>query len=512
MLKQLLMLACVGVAVGYIVSRIVRHVARRWDFVDKPDGHHKSHKQAVALGGGLAVFLSTVITLVFGIFIVDDMNLLAQPYMDGLFLASAWIVALGLFDDRYGMPGRYKLLGQILAALIMVSEGMVIEAFVAFGYKVHLAELAIPFTVLWLVGAINALNLLDGIDGLATTIGIVLCTAIVILATVVGHDGHTAVAIIATIMAASLVGFLSFNFPPATMFLGDAGSMLIGLIVGTLAITASMKGPATVALAAPLAIWALPMFDSITAVLRRKLTGRSIYATDRGHLHHRLMAMFVGRNALVVFIVAICCIVTSAGALASMAMHNDLIAIGSIAIVVCMLVLTRAFGDVEVRLLASRATSLGRSLFGSANSRQTQDFTFRIQGDLDWDPLWQSLVELAEKMQLTELKLDINVASIQEGYHATLRRPTQRERTELWRVDIPLFSGDHVVGRLRAVGPSDQQASACEVVRLLMELLEPLEGEILAVSTDLGAAEGVPTNEADAPLIDPPAPVASLKP
>ncbi|MDC0936506.1 MraY family glycosyltransferase [Pirellulales bacterium] len=484
MIKNLFMLAAAGVVVAYVVTRIVRAVAWKLDFVDRPDGHHKSHKQAVALGGGLAVFLSVVITLVLAVAFGPHMHVLAQPYMDGLLLGGAWIVALGLFDDRYGMPGRYKLLGQILAALIMVSEGMVIEAFVAFEYKVTLGALAIPFTVFWLVGAINSLNLLDGIDGLATTIGIVLCAAIVVVSVAVPREGTTAVAIIATIVGASLFGFLRFNFPPATMFLGDAGSMLIGLIVGTLAITASMKGPATVALAAPLAIWALPMFDSVTAVLRRKLTGRSIYATDRGHLHHRLMSVFVGRNALVVFVVAACCIITCAGALASMLMHNDLIAMGSIAIVVCMLVLTRAFGYVEVRMLASRASSFGRSLLRSGNMSKSHDFAFQIQGNRDWDPVWKSIAELAEELDLVEVKLDINVASIQEGYHAALRRPTVSDRMECWRIDIPLFSGPHVVGRLRAVGTSDAEASACQVLRTMIEKIEPLEGKINALSEE----------------------------
>ena len=120
-------------------------------------------------------------------------------------------------------------------------------------------------------------------------------------------------AVVAAVFVGSLLGFLPFNYPPAKMFLGDAGSMLIGLVVGSLAIGGTMKGPATVAMAAPLAIWALPIFDSVAAILRRKLSGRSIYATDRGHLHHRLMAVF-GKNTRVLAVVAVCCAFTCAGA------------------------------------------------------------------------------------------------------------------------------------------------------------------------------------------------------
>lgn len=478
MVMYLLTVAAVGLIVSYITTFFVRHYARCWNFVDSPDGHHKYHHGDVALGGGLAIFLSVVITLISAFFFDIHMQILAQPYVDGLLLASAWIVALGLFDDRYGMPGRFKLLGQILAALIMVSEGMVIEAFTVVGYKVTLGGLAIPFTIIWLVGAINSLNLLDGIDGLATTIGIVLCAAIAMLAT---YTEQTAVAMISTAVAACLLGFLRYNFPPATMFLGDAGSMLIGLIVGTLAITASMKGPATVAMAAPLAIWALPMFDSVAAIMRRKLTGRSIYATDRGHLHHRLMHMF-NNNTAVLAVVALCCIITCGGALASMMMQNDFVAIGSVVVVGCILVLTKAFGYVEVKMLATRAKSFGMSLLNPSRRRETQMVSFRLQGNREWELLWQSLIESAENLNLLELKLDINLVAVQEAYHAAWRRPVDAERRELWRAELPLFADRHVVGRLTVAGQLNAGATSCEAIRELTEALEPLEAEILALA------------------------------
>ena len=294
----LLAVASIAAVVSYPLTNFVGLLARNWGFVDRPDGHHKSHGREVALGGGLAVFLAASITFTVEYLSSSPLrNVLEEesPYLSGLLMAGAWIVGVGLYDDRFGMRGRYKLLGQLIAALIVIYSGLVIEKFAVFEQVIELGWFSIPFTIFWLLGAMNSLNLLDGIDGLATTIGIILCATISIMALIFGQQ---AVAVVGAVFTGSLLGFLRFNFPPAKIFLGDAGSMLIGLVVGTLAIGGSFKGPATVALAAPLAIWALPIFDSVAAIMRRKLTGRSIYATDRGHLHHRLLSVF-GKNTRV---------------------------------------------------------------------------------------------------------------------------------------------------------------------------------------------------------------------
>jgi UDP-GlcNAc:undecaprenyl-phosphate GlcNAc-1-phosphate transferase len=434
------------------------------------------------LGGGLAVFLAAVVT--FAVEYFSSQNLQESlhdnaPFLSGLLLAGGWIVILGLVDDRYGMKGRYKLIGQIVAALIVIASGLEIQAFSLFGQKIQLGWFSVPFTLFWLVGAINSLNLLDGIDGLATTIGIILCSAITVMAL---WFGQPAVAVVAAVFAGALLGFLRFNFPPATVYLGDAGSMLIGLVVGSLAIGASLKGPATVAMAAPLAIWSLPMFDSFVAILRRKLTGRSIYATDRGHLHHRLMARF-GKNTRVLGVVALCCAVTCGGALLSMFMQNDLLAIGSVMLVICILVATQIFGHVEFMMLANRMKSVGMSFIQPSKGSGSWQSSVRLQGTREWDMLWQSLIEYAEKSHLVEVRIDLNLAAIQEAYHASWKRRTSRERRELWRTEVPLFIDDHVVGRITLCGERDANALACDTVGRVMETLAMLEGEIAALAS-----------------------------
>ncbi|MFB3079818.1 MAG: MraY family glycosyltransferase, partial [Lysobacterales bacterium] len=343
--------------------------------------------------GGLAVFLAAAVTFLVEYVFSDPLQgiLREADYLGGLLLAGAWIVGLGLYDDRFGMRGRYKLLGQVVAAAIVINAGLEIKSFVIFEQRIELGPFSAAFTIFWLLGAMNSLNLLDGIDGLATTIGIILCATISIMALLFGQ---TAVAVVGAVFTGSLLGFLRFNFPPAKIFLGDAGSMLIGLVVGTLAIGGSLKGPATVAMAAPLAIWALPIFDSMAAIMRRKLTGRSIYEADRGHLHHRLMSVF-GKNTRVLGFVAVCCAITCAGALVSTFMNNDLVAIIAVISVLCMLIASQAFGHVEFLMVFARFKSLLLLMFGKNIPRQ---YSFRLQGSRDWNMMWKSITEFAEKL------------------------------------------------------------------------------------------------------------------
>jgi len=302
------LVACV---VSLALTGLIREIAPRIGLTDNPDGRRKLHGRSIPLGGGVAVFLTTTVILgalwiapVLRVSPADgplssatapplsetgnDAPPPAQvtahgdigsklragyPDLHALFLAGLVIVIVGLFDDRKGMPGKQKLLFQIVAAMILILNGLLIERVILFGYVLDFGWFAYPLTLFWLLGAINALNLLDGIDGLATMLGIILSCAIAVMSVITGNAG---VAIIAMVFAASLLGFLRFNFPPASIFLGDAGSMLIGLVVGALAIRGSLKGPGTVLLAAPLAVWTLPVFDSAAAILRRNLPGKSI--------------------------------------------------------------------------------------------------------------------------------------------------------------------------------------------------------------------------------------------
>ena len=160
-------------------------------------------------------------------------------------------------------------------------------------------------------------------------------------------------------------------------------------------------------------------------------------------------------------------------------MKNDLIALLSILSVLCILVVTQVFGHIELVMLISRIKALVTSVFRTGGDRQ---YVFRLQGSRDWNLMWQSVIEYAEKLNLIEVQLDVNLAALQEGFHASWRRPSRSEKSQRWCAEVPLFSGEHVIGRLSVCGNRPAGMTSCETINQLMELLEPLENEIVALA------------------------------
>ena len=478
---------------------LVRMVAPRVGLTDRPDGRRKLHTQNTPLGGGIAVFCATAGVL--GVWLVLPAPWGLQGFAKwsevfALMAACTCVVALGAVDDRFGIRGRYKLLGQLAAACILVSSGLVIERLQVFGHPIGLGILAVPFTLFWLVGATNAINLLDGLDGLASTLGIILSLAMCVIAVITGHP---VIAIVALVFAGALLGFLPFNFPPASIFLGDSGSMLIGLMLGALAITGSMKAAGTFLLAAPLAVWTIPVFDSMAAIIRRKLTGRSIFATDRAHLHHRMLDK-LGSNRKVLAWVAVASSLTSIGALASLLLRSELIALISCSAVVLAFVITGVFGRTELSLLVNRVRGVGLPFArprGSGRARQT---IIRTQGSRQWETLWETLTESAERLRLYKIFLDVDVPATHDGFHATWTQGHEEDMARCWQMEFPLTLAEHSLGRLVVVGRRNGSSMRPEFEQV-WELIDPLEKELgdLLELDDLKAPFGRTVPVADGP-------------
>jgi UDP-GlcNAc:undecaprenyl-phosphate GlcNAc-1-phosphate transferase len=284
-----------------------------------------------------------------------------------------------------------------------------------------------------------------------------------------------AVAVAALIFAGSLMGFLPFNLAPARIYLGDAGSMLIGLVIGGLSIRASLKGPGTLLLAAPLTLLTIPILDSTAAILRRKLAGRSLYETDRGHLHHRLLERFESKTK-VLACVAVCSVATCGAALLGTWLKNDLVALIAFVAVVLMLVVTGLFGRGEFGLLIVRARDVVLSLVRPRDSRQHQahETTARFQGSRQWNLLWATLTESSEKLRLTMINLDLNIPAIAESFHANWHSNAHGNQESEWRLKLPLAVAGHSAGSLTIAGQRDEE-SACPSIVLILEMLEPFE-------------------------------------
>ena len=483
---EFLFIALVALACGAILTPVVRKFAHQFNLVDHPDGRRKLHLAPIALGGGVAVFISTILSLVICYALLPsiraELERTSPTFLLGLLASTAVIVVVGLVDDRHHLRGRHKLMGQILAVTILMMSGLVVEHIQLFGRNIELGLLAYPFTMFWLLGAINALNLIDGLDGLAGSVGAILSLAIAGMAIM---NFHSADAVIALALCGAIAGFLIYNCPPASIYLGDAGSMLIGLMLGALAMRSSLKTPATVALMAPTVIWAIPILDVGMAILRRKLTGRSIYETDRGHLHHCLLRNGFSGQTTLIFIAGFCA-VTAVGALISVARQNEWMAVISAAAVFSTLVATRLFGFSECVLVFKRLRSIAASLIPIPHFRSKaapSPVHARLTGTRDWEDLWATLTEYADRFDLSSVQLNVNLPSLNEEYHVNWNRRDAGSELQKWTTDIPLLAGRITVGRLRISGRS-AEGSICVWMGELIAGLKPFEMQIAHLLSD----------------------------
>ena len=345
-----------------ILIPIVRRLAARFGLVDNPDGRRKVHGRPIPLGGGLAILASSVaaaaLTLAVPGPVRDDLAA-GWPTAVGLGLAALLICAVGVADDYRALRGRYKLLGQVAAAAVVMASGVLVRDVHLFGCQIELGLLSVPFTAFLLLGAINSLNLLDGMDGLLGSVGAVVCLALAAMAVLAGH-----MAVAARGSPRALAGAAA-RLPPLQL---PARQHLHGRLRQHARRPGRRRAghPKLAQGAGHHRAWppawcslTLPILDSSAAIVRRKLTGRSIYTTDRGHLHHCLLrrGLSVWR---VLLIVSSFCLFTALGVVASQAFHNEWIALLTGLSVVGVLVITRLFGYAEVMLVKERLKSPGR--------------------------------------------------------------------------------------------------------------------------------------------------------
>jgi UDP-GlcNAc:undecaprenyl-phosphate/decaprenyl-phosphate GlcNAc-1-phosphate transferase len=469
---------------------VVRRLALRLGLVDRPDGNRKIHDKTTPVSGGVAVLLAAVFTVTALLAFPNDLQeQLADHGLEllGLLLGGLVIGAVGVVDDFCRLRGHYKLLGQIAAiAVVLTFCGWVGEVKL-FGWIINFEMLGIGwfgivFTMFLMLGAVNSLNLLDGMDGLLSSIGVILSLALAAMAVSAGHPWAGVVAIA---LAGALIGFLRYNLPPATIFLGDAGSMLVGLVLGTLVIKCSLKGPATFVIALPVGLLLLPILDTTAAIVRRKLTGRSIYTTDRGHLHHSLLRYGLSTSG-VLLLVAMLSLVTCAGVLASQAFDNEWIAVLTAVSIIAVLVLTRLFGHAEAVLIKNRLLSM---LSPFSHVRQME---VRLQGSVAWKDLWQTLKVLAGELNLEQLLLDVNAPALHEGYHARWDHPHKwSEEIPLWHLEIPVTVRGVSVGRLVMAGKPDEQpvwSKIAIVMKVVDEFARPIPALIAVEKSRLSSS------------------------
>jgi len=286
--------------VSYVLTPYIKKLAFKIGAVDRPD-NRKVHKKIMPRLGGLAIYIAFMIGCVASMEITWDIF--------GILLGGTLIVALGVADDVYQLPAKVKLLGQIVAACVLVIFDIRIEwVNNPLGGYFYLDMLSIPFTIFWVISFTNVVNLIDGLDGLAAGVSAIASLTVILVAV---QMGYFHVAILTAALAGAIIGFIRYNFNPATIFMGDTGSMFIGYMLAAISVYGAVKTAATIALIVPAIALGLPILDTAFAIMRRYVNGRPIFQPDKGHLHHRLLATGMSHKETVLFmygITAVLCI------------------------------------------------------------------------------------------------------------------------------------------------------------------------------------------------------------
>ena len=283
----------VALVVALITTPVVKNLAVRMGAVDVPRDGRRMHDHPIPRMGGLAIFFGFLLS------VVVFMDLDGQ--MRGMLLGAAIIVVLGIFDDIYSLRAMFKFVVQIVAALVAALSGNVIEIVSnpnVFSSDLYwdLGWLAVPVKVVWIVAITNAVNLIDGLDGLACGVSAISSMTLLVISLAIS-DGPVAVLMAA--LTGACLGFLPYNMNPAKIFMGDTGSTFLGFILAVVSIQGLFKLYTIISFAVPFLMLGLPIFDTCFAFIRRIAHGQSPMHADRSHVHHRLIDMGLNQKQAV---------------------------------------------------------------------------------------------------------------------------------------------------------------------------------------------------------------------
>ena len=453
---SLLFLGFVSFALCLFLTPVVRKVFRQSGLARRGSETTEIH-HPIPRAGGVAIAVS---------YLVAYLCLLAVPLKGGgvvvdsltfalrLLPAAGLIFIIGLADDLKGLEPWHKLLGETIAAGMAYWAGVHIQGFAGYGTG---AWWNLPATLIWLVACTNAINLIDGVDGLATGIGL-FATCTTLIAALIQHNMPLAIATVP--LAGCLLGFIRYNFNPATIFLGDCGSLFIGFLLGCYAVVWSQKAATILGMTAPLMALSIPLLDMAVAVARRYLRRQPLFEGDRNHIHHRLLNRgFTPRKvALVLYACA------AVGAAASLVVADRNLA-GFIILAFCMTtwIGVQHLGYVEFgvagRLLIDGAF---RRLLNSHISIENLEETLTAASTLE--DCWNVLRRYYREFGFYRIEVQMAGQKLSEC--------AEVQPLESWKVTVPISEVSYVELH-RAFGPAQQHQVVASFVDVMRKVLEP---------------------------------------
>jgi UDP-GlcNAc:undecaprenyl-phosphate/decaprenyl-phosphate GlcNAc-1-phosphate transferase len=280
-----------GLLAAFVLTRYVRDFATSRGWVTAPSQERHMHSTALPRLGGVAIFLSFICCMgIAALWALFHAQIHSQPFlkpMATILGPAALVFLLGVYDDLKGVGPYFKFAVQGIAASMLYAGGLrIVNVPVLFGDRALPAIIGWAFTVIWVLAITNAFNLIDGLDGLAAGSALFSTMVVFVVALL---NGPLLVELMSIALAGSILGFLRFNFNPATIFLGDSGSLFIGFLLSALALFGAQKAPTIVAVAIPIVSFGLPILETVLSVVRRLISGRPVFTADREHIHHKLL-------------------------------------------------------------------------------------------------------------------------------------------------------------------------------------------------------------------------------
>ena len=424
------LMALMALFTAVFATRLAIAAAPRLGMVDHPDGIRKTHSISTPMLGGPALYVGIVVPMLLlwhlsgAVTTVADLFRHFTGQLLAILAGGTLALVLGLLDDRFDLRPRWKLLGQCLIAVIIYASGMGIHAISnPFGGSLELGLLGFPVTVLWFMGCMNAVNLMDGLDGLAAGI----CLFVGITLFLVSLHFHNVMGmVLLAVFNGAILGFLLFNFPPARIFLGDSGSMLLGYLVAAFSLLgASRKAEAAVALFIPIVALGLPIMDTAVAIVRRWYKHLPIATPDRKHIHHRLVAMGYSPQRAVLVLYGASVVLAGFAVLITFG-RSEVVVLVVAALVVITFVTVRIFSGVrllDVQQKLKTDNEIRRRMAGINNI--VDAVLSEIEKAATLQQLWAACTKAFEQMELDRARISFRFPD------------QQRDETRQWmRSDV----------------------------------------------------------------------------
>jgi UDP-GlcNAc:undecaprenyl-phosphate/decaprenyl-phosphate GlcNAc-1-phosphate transferase len=426
-------LGALAVVLALVLTPLVRDVVGKWGFLDHPDGVRKKHATPIPRVGGIAIVLSYVITFAIALalpFSYTDHLHRALPDILPLALVGSVVFLVGAVDDLVGLAAWQKLIGIAGASILAYFAGIHVDIFLLHRL-VAWPWLGFTITVIWLTGCTNAFNLIDGMDGLATGVGVVAAVTMLIAALT---QDNLPLALATMPLAGCLLGVLRYNFNGASVFLGDSGSLLIGFMLGCYGALWSEKSVTFVALTVPLLAVSIPLIDVVLSILRRFLRNRPIFQADRRHIHHRLLDLGLSPKNAVLTLYGICGVVALLSLLAS-ALHNQFSGLIVILFAGGVWIGIRQLGYTEF-------TSARRMFLGGKFRRiidvetRMADFEASLAKATSMEECWAQICSGSQSFGFREVRMSLSGRLFENAYSGPAK--------PRWQLRIPLPDSQYV--------------------------------------------------------------------